>query len=293
MTSEVPTTAESRLVVPGTVHAGAFLGYLLAGGLLVQTATLERMIETGLLDADDWDGVQPIVLTLAVPMLAAAVALHWGLRPARLVLAITGWLLAGFLAVLTLGLLGRPSVPATVPLSIVANAVAAVVMARLPYGQQADDYLKGRGRTRADVRAARLDGLAAPGGVRLVAGFVGLAALVGVVATVDLVVNANGSPLPPLAIACMAVALVRGLLRGRLWARAYSVIVFASALAGGLITLIGLWRASIPEEGFLASAPPDVGPAVMVTLLLMAVAAVLLYALAWQESSAAFFDEGW
>jgi hypothetical protein len=293
MTGEVPMTAESRLVIPGAVHASAFLGYLLAGGLLVQTATLERMIESGLLDADDWDGVQPIVLTPAVPMLAAAVAMHWGLRPARLVLAIAGWLLAGFLAVLTLGLLGRPSVPATVPLSIVANAVAAVVMARLPYGQQAGDYLEGRGRTRAEVRAARPDGLAAPGGVRLVAGFVGLAALVGVVATVDLVVNANASPLPPLAIACMAVALVRGLLRGRLWARAYSVIVFATALAGGLITLIGLWRASIPEEGFLASAPPDVGPAVTVTLLVMAVVAVLLYALAWQESSAAFFDEGW
>ncbi|XVQ84041.1 hypothetical protein ACQP2K_35280 [Microbispora siamensis] len=125
MTSEVPTTAGSRLVIPGTVHASAFLGYLLAGGLLVQTATLERMIESGLLDADDWDGVQPIVLTLAVPMLAAAAALHWGLRPARLVLAVSGWLLTGFLAVLALGILGRESVPATVPPAIVVNAVAA------------------------------------------------------------------------------------------------------------------------------------------------------------------------
>ncbi|MFI7462074.1 hypothetical protein [Nonomuraea sp. NPDC049646] len=280
-------------MVPETVHACAFLAYLLAGGLLAELSIVDHLIDLRVLAADDWDGTRPVVLLLALPMLAAAVAVHWGVRQARPVLAIAAWLLAAFLVILAIGVMGLSSVPAPVWLSVLVNAAAAVVVARLPYGPEADAYLRGRGISRAEARAAAQARGRAPGGVVLAAVLLGSAALVGVIATLDLVVNAGGSVLPPLAIAAMAVALVRGLLKGRLWARAYAIIVFAVALAGGMVTMIGLWRASIPQQELLASAPPDVGPAVLTALLIMAVDAVLLYALTWKDTSIDFFAAGW
>ncbi|MFF4198099.1 hypothetical protein [Nonomuraea sp. NPDC001831] len=292
MTAPPPPT-DGRRVVPETVHACAFLAYLLAGGLLAELSLVDHLIELGLLAADDWDGIQPVVLLLALPMLAAAVGVHWGVRQARPVLAVAAWLLAAFLVIVAIGVMGLSSVPATVWLSVLVNAAAAVVVARLPYGQDADAYLRGRGLSRAEARAAARTRGRAPGGVVLAAVCLGAAAVAGVIATVDLVVNAGGSAIPPLAIAAMAVALVRGLLRGRLWARAYAVTVFALALAGGTVTVIGLWLASIPRHELPASAPPDVGPAVLTALLVMAVDAVLLYALAWKDTSIDYFAAGW
>ncbi|MFF0869986.1 hypothetical protein ACFYUV_50110 [Nonomuraea sp. NPDC003560] len=293
MTASAPATRAGRRMVPETVHACAFLSYLLAGGLLAELSIVHQMIELGLLAADDWDGIQPVVLLLALPMLAAAVAVHWGVRQARPVLAVAAWLLAAFLVILAIGVAGLSSVPATVWLAILVNAVAAVVVARLPYGQDADAYLRGRGLSRAEARTAARARGRAPGGVVLAAVCLGSAALVGVIAMVDLAVNAGGSAMPPLAIAAMAVALVRGLLKGRLWARAYAVTLLALALAAGTVTVIGLWRASIPRHDLLASAPPDVGPAVLTALLVMAVDAVLLYALAWKDTSIDYFTAGW
>ncbi|MFI7114536.1 hypothetical protein ACIBK9_50065 [Nonomuraea sp. NPDC050227] len=280
-------------MVPETVHACAFLAYLLAGGLLAELSVVNHLIDLGLLASDDWAGTQPVVLLLALPMLAAAVAVHWGVRQARPVLAVAAWLLTAFLIILAIGVMGLASVPTTVWLSILVNAAAALVVARLPYGQDASAYLRGCGLSRAEARAAAQPRERAPGGVVLAAVSLGAAALVGVIATIDQAVNADGSAIPPLAITVMTVALVRGLLKGRLWARAYTVIMFSVALAGGTVTVIGLWRASIPRHELLASAPPDVGPAVLTTLAIMAVDAVLLYALAWQDTSIDFFAAGW
>ncbi|MFD8599318.1 hypothetical protein ACFV1L_30380 [Kitasatospora sp. NPDC059646] len=78
-----------------------------------------------------------------------------------------------------------------------------------------------------------------------------------------------------------ALTAARGLLRGRLWARAYTTTLTSLSLAATLPAAVQLWALAHPQrEGFLTREPADVATPLAVLLALAAVNAAVLYATA-------------
>ncbi|QKG24231.1 hypothetical protein [Actinomadura verrucosospora] len=304
-----PAEAAGRRLIPEQVHAAAFLAYALAASLL--GFAIVGGDSSGEPTGQTFDGtpcygttadglcrredplVPPalvlVLVLLALLTAAAGLAVHFGAGRARAALAVLA--VPGALG--SLLLLGAPGAGAKV--AAVVSVGACVVMARLPYTSDGARYFAGqvplRAAALADPARARPSG--APGAVWLAAAYFSVPAAFGVVASLVSLVHAPAAAPAGAALAALAGSVAAGLVRGRLWARAYAVTALVLGLAAGVAVLAGLWEAATPDRHDpFAPEPPSVGGYVTLTLVLMGVNAVMLWALLGDRRASDFYARG-
>ncbi|MFI6059331.1 hypothetical protein [Streptomyces sp. NPDC051286] len=103
-----------------------------------------------------------------------------------------------------------------------------------------------------------------------------------------LVGSATVAVLPGLVL---LVAVIRGLLNGRIWARALSILTSSVSLGAAAAVLLTLGDLATPKKGLFPPEPPDVAVPVTLTVLGALVQILLLYAMAGRRG-AEFFDKG-
>ncbi|KDN80471.1 hypothetical protein [Kitasatospora cheerisanensis] len=286
-------------MIPEHVHAAAFLGYTLAAalaGFALAAFTAAQPGEDDIRRACSTPGAitgttchadlptalpAPTLLLAAAALAVAGVAFafHTRRRAARPILAAIGWAGAAFDVLLSTD---APGLPAA--LAAVIAAAVCTVMARLPYSAPARRYLDGHTPLYAErlthpqrpARATR------PGEMRAAAGYLVLLTIAGLWPLAAALAFAPAATLPALGMIALHAAAARGLLRGRLWARAYTTTLTSLSLAAVLPAAVQLWALAHPKrEGFLTPDPADVGTPLAVLLTLAAVNAAVLYATAF------------
>ncbi|MEV4256466.1 hypothetical protein AB0J52_25170 [Spirillospora sp. NPDC049652] len=307
--SAYPATPTSRRLIPEQVHASAFLAYTLAAamcGFAIAGSVFTFAEPTG----QTFDGTPcygttgdgicqkdpsgaPAAMVLALLVLGlftagAGLAVHFGIQRARPVLVVV----AGLGALGGLLLLNAPGAGTKVAAFICAGTC--VAMARLPYGDAGARYFEGQTLTRAEALAApdRARPATAPGPVWLAAAYFTLLTALALFGSLVSLALAPGAF--PLAAAGAGItgSVAAGLVRGRLWARAYAITALVLGLAGGVAVLVQLWDVATPRHEPFASKPPSVAGGVVLTLFVMVVNAVVLWSLAGERRAADFFARG-
>lgn len=221
----------------------------------------------------------------------SAFAFHIGHRWARAVLAFTGWAAAGINVIMATA---APS--AAVAVAALIAAVTCVVMAGLARSENTHRYLDGYTPAYSEslVDARRPTPGDAPPSVRLAAAYLSLLAVAGVCFAASAI--ALGPGVAPAALGAMILnaAAAYGLLNGRLWARAYTVVLTSLALVGTIPVLVHMWALAHPsQDGFFRAAEPaHVGQPVTLILAIATVNAAILYTVAFGGRAGNHFAHG-
>ncbi|NRQ35425.1 hypothetical protein HII36_26870 [Nonomuraea sp. NN258] len=294
-----------RRVLPESLHAAAFLTYILAAGWLTEMLLListpnplcERTdsFTPGASNTGDqcWsptiDGLPLQAFFLLGVMLAAAGAgVHWGLRRARELLSLA---LAAHL--LTVIFAERSSISdalyGTGFFKVAASIVICVVIIVLMASRSATSFHQEAGRTHAEALADpdRAGHATAPAVIWLCVTYCGLA----VIAIGHVLIELEEAQYaPPLLInVVMSILVARGLLNGRLWARAYTLIVFTAAALSGIA---GLVKTLILASDPVTPESSDLTGVIVTYAAVLAVHSGLLYALSLNYDTTVFFAHG-
>ncbi|WP_026413331.1 hypothetical protein [Actinomadura oligospora] len=304
-----PATRPGRRLIPEQVHAAAFLAYTLAAsmfGFAVAGSVATFAEPTG----QTFDGTPcygttgdgicqknpsgaPAGMVLALLLLGlftagAGLAVHLGIQRARLALVFV----AALGGIGSLLLLNAPGAGTKVAAFI--SVGACVAMARLPYGLAGARYFGGHTQTRAEALNAvdRARPSTAPGSVWLAAAYFTALTAIGLFGSLVALALAPAVFPGAAAGAALTGSVAVGLVRGRLWARAYAITALILGLAGGVAVLVQLWDVATPRHEPFASKPPSVAGGVVLTLVLMAVDALVLWSVAGERRAADFFARG-